>query len=98
MSAGKCLQKYICDSPSECIIYSDSKVPLTQEKKKEASVPAENIFDQILTMIRWSGDTEKVYHQVLDLMNQDFQTKWSHIKESLVDSNKDKGKGIETLV
>ena len=67
---------------------SDGKI--TASHRKESSVPAENIFDQILTMIRWSGDTEKVYNQVLDLMNQDFQTKWSHIKDTLVDNVKGK--------
>ena len=42
---------------------------------------------------RWSGDTEAVYHEVLDMMKKDFQSKWCHMKDNLVDNTESvKGK------
>ena len=39
-----------------------------------------------LICCRWSGDTEAVYHEVLDMMKKDFQSKWCHMKDNLVDN------------
>ena len=42
-----------------------------------------NIFDHILTLLRWSGGVDSVYQEVLQLMQVDFETKWIQMKKSL---------------
>ena len=46
---------------------------------------AENIFDEVLSLMRWGGGTEAVYQEVLKLMQDDFQSKWNQIMENVVD-------------
>ena len=50
---------------------------------------AENIFDEILSLMRWGGGTEVVYQQVLKLMQEDFQSKWDQMLEHVVDTTTD---------
>ena len=47
---------------------------------------AENIFDEILSLMRWGGGTEAVYQEVLKLMQEDFQSKWNQMMENVVDN------------
>ena len=35
--------------------------------------------------MRWGGGVEEVYQEVLKLMREDFQSKWTHMKENVVD-------------
>ena len=35
--------------------------------------------------MRWGGGTEEVYHEVLKLMQEDFQSKWNQMMENVVD-------------
>ena len=39
-----------------------------------------------LICCRLSGDTEALYHEVLDMMKKDFQSKWCHMKDNIVDN------------
>ena len=36
--------------------------------------------------MRWGGGTEAVYQDVLKLMQEDFQSKWKHMMEHVVDN------------
>jgi len=52
------------------------------EKRKSMTSEAEpkNIFDHLLTSIRWSGGMNSVYTEVLEFMQQDFHEKWNSMK------------------
>jgi len=56
----------------------------------KSSTAAESIFDEILSLMRWGGGVETVYQEVLKLMQEDFQSKWTHMKENVVDIEDDK--------
>ena len=62
------------------------KIPRKFGAGKQA---AENIFDEILSLMRWGGGTEVVYQQVLKLMQEDFQSKWDQMLEHVVDTTTD---------
>ena len=36
--------------------------------------------------MRWGGGTEAVYQEVLKLMQEDFQSKWNHMMENVVEN------------
>ena len=57
------------------------------QRKFGAGKPtAENIFDEILSLMRWGGGTATVYQEVLKLMQEDFQSKWNQMMENVVDN------------
>ena len=70
---------------------NNSRIIISKEQVMNVSIsdPATNLFDQILTLLRWSGNTKDVYQDVLELMQEDFSTKWTLIKENVVKSEKD---------
>ena len=76
--------EYLMSLPNNSILLISDKNEAVKNISKSSQ--AENIFDHILTMLRWSGDTEDVYQQVLEFMREDFQSKWSHMKATLVDA------------
>ena len=81
--------EFLMDLPNNTLLIVSNEMKPLQTASKPFN-PAENLFDKILTLMRWSGDTQTVYQQVLELMNQDFQEKWSSMKVNIVD--KEKGK------
>ena len=57
------------------------------QRKFGAGKPtAENIFDEVLSLMRWGGGTATVYQEVLKLMQEDFQSKWNQMMENVVDN------------
>ena len=76
-------EEYFMSLPfqSFLVVSSDNLKP-----KFEAKTP-QNIFDHLLTLLRWSGGVDSVYQEVLELMQEDFETKWTQMKNS-VDSSK----------
>ena len=89
--------EYLMNLPYNCLLLISDQENLATKNilrspgvvTKKTISPAENIFDQILTLLRWSGETETVYQEVLDFMRDDFQSKWSQMKESLTEDAED---------
>ena len=49
--------------------------------------------------MRWGGGTEAVYQDVLKLMQEDFQSKWKHMMEHVVDNTDGRAEGaVHTLI
>jgi len=52
----------------------------------------ENVFDQFLSLVRWSGGTSQVYQEVVEFLKEDFSSKYAtisqHVDKSTLDNCK----------
>eukprot|EP00092_Neocalanus_flemingeri_P021125 GFUD01022890.1.p1 GENE.GFUD01022890.1~~GFUD01022890.1.p1 ORF type:complete len:359 (+),score=78.09 GFUD01022890.1:43-1119(+) len=77
--------EYFMSIPSQSLLVVSSHL---LKPKWETGTP-QNIFDHLLTTLRWSGGVDTVYQEVLELMQEDFQTKWTQMKRSVESSKLD---------
>jgi len=51
--------------------------------KKRKAMTADNVFDHLLSLLRWNG-VDPVYKEVVEFLKDDFSTKYKHISEKII--------------
>ncbi|XP_023345154.1 DNA fragmentation factor subunit beta [Eurytemora carolleeae] len=51
------------------------------KRETKFNVVNTNIFDHFLSLVRWSGGKDSIYQEVLEFMREDFETKYTEIRD-----------------
>jgi len=60
--------------------------------RNRPSLTPENVFDQFLSLVRWSGGTRDVYQEVVELLKEDFTSKYLSMSEHMKSFTEDRSK------
>jgi len=74
--------EYLLSLPGQSIVIVEVS---GNHKKRIASADPQNVFDRILSLVRWSGGVDTVYEEVLEFMKKDFPNKYKQMSDGLKD-------------
>jgi len=60
--------------------------------RSRPTLTPENVFDQFLSLVRWSGGTSEVYQEVVELLKEDFTSKYLSMSEHVKTFTEDRSK------